>query len=135
MKHLKGFNEKIQLTSQQANDLELTFMRARVSPKTDKLPLDTLYDILFIECTEEVENLDGDRGKFLCVDLDYSSYVTVHESLSDAISGIDEERFEVSEVQNSLVNLLEWNDTNFQEIENILIDWNIYVENIWAYKK
>ena len=35
-------------------------------------------------------------------------------------------------VINIAVNVLEYNDVNFQEIENILLDYNINVENMWG---
>jgi hypothetical protein len=89
-----------------------------------------------------VENVDG-RGKYMMIDLERGSYTSVHEILDDAVENLtsDEDwsysytdNWEVFKAQNSdrFVNVLEYNDTNFQEIENILLDYNIQVENIWG---
>lgn len=149
MKHLKRFNEE--LAPEEVSSLEHSFMKAKLSPKTGKVPVKNLFVLLFIECTEEIEHPEGDPGKFLCVDLDNSSYVSVHESIEDIIDGLETfkipcaDRGDVGEIifsiqnigheNSSVVNLLDWNETNFQEIENILIDYDIYVENIWVVLK
>lgn len=128
---VKFINEE--LTTQQANSLESAFKNAKVTPKTEKQPLSKDYYLLFIQCGDYIENLEGERGKFLVVDLDYGSMITIHESMQDAIWCLDEDRYDGDQVEQFLVNLIEYNDVNYQEIENILFDFGINVENIWVF--
>ena len=122
-----------ELTTQQANSLESAFKNAKVTPKTEKQPLSKDYYLLFIQCSDYIENSEGERGKFLVVDLDYGSMITVHESMQDAIWCLDEDRYDGDQVEQFLVDLIEYNDVNYQEIENILFDFGIHVENIWVF--
>lgn len=122
-----------ELTTQQVNSLESAFKNAKVTPKTEKQPLSKDYYLLFIQCSDYIENLEGERGKFLVVDLDYGSMITVHESMQDAIWCLDEYRYDGDAVKQFLVDLIEYNDVNYQEIENILFDFGIHVENIWVF--
>lgn len=122
-----------ELTTQQVNSLESAFKNAKVTPKTEKQPLSKDYYLLFIQCSDYIENLEVERGKFLVVDLDYGSMITVHKSMQDAIWCLDEDRYDGDQVEQFLVNLIEYNDVNYQEIENILFDFGIHVENIWVF--
>jgi hypothetical protein len=140
MKHLKKFNEE--LNPEEQDSLEKTFIKAKISPQVDKVNIKSIYTVLFIQVDDYVENVDG-RGKYMMIDLERGSYTSVHEILDDAVENLtsDEDwsysytdNWEVFKAQNSdrFVNVLEYNDTNFQEIENILLDYNIQVENIWG---
>lgn len=140
MKHLKKFNEE--LSPKEQDSLENAFIKAKISPQTNKVKIDSIYNVLFIQVDGYVENVDG-KGRYMMIDLERGSYTSVHESLDDAVENLtsDEEGFydfsdswEVFKGQNSdrLVSVLEYNDINFQEIENILLDYNINVENIWG---
>jgi hypothetical protein len=149
MKHLKKFNEN--LTSDQVNSLELTFIKAKVSPVTEKLPINRVYSVLFIELSEKIEHPDypgnfDEGGKYMMIDLNYSSYISVHETLNYAVENLTSDEsssydfsdsWEVFKDQNSdrLVSILDYNDINFQEIENILLDYNINVEYMWGLLK
>ena len=140
MKHLKKFNEE--LSPKEQDSLEKAFIKAKISPQTNKVKIDSIYNVLFIQVDGYVENVDG-KGRYMMIDLERGSYTSVHESLDDAVENLtsDEEGFydfsdswEVFKGQNSdrLVSVLEYNDINFQEIENILLDYNIQIDNIWG---
>ncbi len=142
MKHLKKFNEN--LTSDQVNSLELTFIKAKVSPVTEKLPINRVYSVLFIQLSDTINFDEG--GKYMMIDLNYSSYISIHETLGYAVENLTSDEsgsydfsdsWEVFKDQNSdrLVSILDYNDINFQEIENILLDYNINVENMWGLLK
>ena len=140
MKHLKKFNEE--LNPEEQDSLEKIFLKAKISPQVDKVNIKSIYNVLFIQVDGYVENVDG-RGKYMMIDLERGSYTSVHEILDDAVEVLtsDEDwsysytdNWEVFKAQNidRFVNVLEYNDVNFQEIENILLDYNINVENMWG---
>jgi hypothetical protein len=140
MKHLRKFNEE--LNPEEQDSLEKIFLKAKISPQVDKVNIKSIYNVLFIQVDDYVENVDG-RGKYMMIDLERGSYTSVHEILDDAVEVLtsDEDwsysytdNWEVFKAQNSdrFVNVLEYNDVNFQEIENILLDYNINVENMWG---
>jgi hypothetical protein len=140
MKHLRKFNEE--LNPEEQDSLEKIFIKAKISPQVDKVNIKSIYNVLFIQVDDYVENVDG-RGKYMMIDLERGSYTSVHEILDDAVEVLtsDEDwsysytdNWEVFKAQNSdrFVNVLEYNDVNFQEIENILLDYNINVENMWG---
>ena len=140
MKHLKKFNEE--LNPEEQDSLEKIFLKSKISPQVDKVNIKSIYNVLFIQVDGYVENVDG-RGKYMMIDLERGSYTSVHEILDDAVEVLtsDEDwsysytdNWEVFKAQNSdrFVNVLEYNDVNFQEIENILLDYNINVENMWG---
>lgn len=139
MKHLKKFNEE--LNPEEQDSLEKIFLKTKISPQVDKVNIKSIYTVLFIQVDGYVENVDG-RGKYMMIDLERGSYTSVHEILDDAVEVLtsDEEgrydycdSWEVFKAQNSaFVNILEYNDANFQEIENILLDYSINVENMWG---
>ena len=103
--------------------------------------------VLFIELSEPVEHPDlPEGGKYMIIDLNYSSYVSVHETLDEAVESLtsDEEgsydycdSWEIFQNQNSdkMVNILEYNDINFAEIDNIFTDYNMTVDNMWGLLK
>jgi len=140
MKHLRKFNEE--LNPEEQDSLEKIFLKAKISPQVDKVNIKSIFTVLFIQVDDYVENVDG-RGKYMMIDLERGSYTSVHEILDDAVENLtsDEDwsysytdNWEVFKAQNSdrFVNVLEYNDVNFQEIENILLDYNINVENMWG---
>ena len=140
MKHLKKFNEE--LNPEEQDSLEKIFLKSKISPQVDKVNIKSIYNVLFIQVDGYVENVDG-RGKYMMIDLERGSYTSVHEILDDAVEVLTSDEdwsysytdsWEVFKAQNSdrFVNVLEYNDTNFQEIENILLDYNINVENMWG---
>lgn len=153
MKHLKKFNEE--LSPKEQDSLENAFIKAKISPQTNKMKIDSIYSVLFIQVDGYVENVDG-KGRYMMIDLNYSriifkkgrqftlsSYISVHENLDYAVENLTSDEsssydfsdsWEVFKGQNSdrLVSVLEYNDINFQQIENILLDYNINVENIWG---
>ena len=140
MKHLKKFNEE--LNPEEQDSLEKIFLKSKISPQVDKVNIKSIYNVLFIQVDGYLENVDG-RGKYMMIDLERGSYTSVHEILDDAVEVLtsDEDwsysytdNWEVFKAQNSdrFVNVLEYNDVNFQEIENILLDYNINVENMWG---
>lgn len=140
MKHLRKFNEE--LNPEEQDSLEKTFIKAKISPQVDKVNIKSIFTVLFIQVDDYVENVDS-RGKYMMIDLERGSYTSVHEILDDMVENLtsDEDwsysytdNWEVFKAQNSdrFVNVLEYNDVNFQEIENILLDYNINVENMWG---
>ena len=138
MKHLRKFNEE--LNPEEQDSLEKTFIKSKISPQVDKVNIKSIYTVLFIQVDGYVENVDG-KGRYMMIDLERGSYTSVHEILDDAVEVLtsDEsysytDNWEVFKAQNSdrFVNVLEYNDVNFQEIENILLDYNINVENMWG---
>ena len=149
MKHLRKFNEE--LSTDEANSIEKSFQKAKVSPVTEKLPINRVYSVLFIQLSDTIEHPDypgnfAEGGKYMMIDLNYSSYISVHENLDYAVENLTSDEsgsydfsdsWEVFKGQNSdrFVSILDYNDTNFQEIENILLDYNINVENIWGLLK
>ena len=149
MKHLRKFNEE--LSTEEANSMEKSFQKAKVSPVTEKLPINRVYSVLFIQLSDTIEHPDypgnfDEGGKYMMIDLNYSSYVSVHETLDDAVESLtsDEEgsydyydSWEVFQNQNSdkMVNILEYNDINFAEIDNIFTDYNMTVDNMWGLLK
>ena len=149
MKHLRKFNEE--LSTDEANSIEKSFQKAKVSPVTEKLPINRVYSVLFIQLSDTIEHPDypgnfAEGGKYMMIDLNYSSYISVHENLDYAVENLTSDEsgsydfsdsWEVFKGQNSdrFVSILDYNDTNFQEIENILLDYNINVENMWGLLK
>ena len=142
MKHLKKFYEE--LDASEVNKIELAFIKAEISPVTKKVNIKRVYQILFIELTDTVEHVDYEQPcKFMVIDLEYSSFIISCPTLDDCVQTLDEERYdyyedwEIFAGQNSdrLVDVLEYNDVNFQQIENILLDFNIGVERIWGLLK
>ena len=142
MKHIKKFNEELNPVEQ--DSLEKKFRYTKISPQTEKMNMKSIYDILFIETDDYVENVDG-RGKYMMINLSYDVYISIYETLDDAVQDLTSDEDEPydycdnwkqfkSQNSNNFVSILEYNDTNFQEIENILIDYNINVENMWALK-
>jgi hypothetical protein len=140
MKHLRKFNEE--LNPEEQDSLEKIFLKAKISPQVDKVNIKSIFTVLFIQVDDYVKNVN-DRGKYMMIDLERGSYTSVHEILDDAVENLtsDEDwsysytdNWEVFKAQNSdrFVNVLEYNDVNFQEIENILLDYNINVENMWG---
>jgi hypothetical protein len=140
MKHLKKFNEE--LSPEEQDTLERAFIKAKISPQTNKVSIDSIYSVLFIQVDGYVENVDG-KGRYMMIDLERGSYTSVHESLDDAVENLtsdDEGDYDPSyswdqfksQHNDRLVSVLEYNDINFQQIENILLDYNIQVENIWG---
>jgi hypothetical protein len=142
MKHIKKFNEELNPVEQ--DSLEKKFRYTKISPQTEKMNMKSIYDILFIETDDYVENVDG-KGKYMMINLSYDVYISIYETLDDAVQDLTSDEDEPydycdnweqfkSQNSNNFVSILEYNDTNFQEIENILIDYNINVENMWALK-
>jgi len=145
MKHLIKFNEE--LNPEEQDSLEKAFQKAKISPQTEKINIKSIYRVLFIQVDGYVENVDG-KGKYMMIDLESGSYTSVHETLDDAVDVLTSDygnsrgsnlpfhtwsdSWEEFKVQNSIVSVLEYNDTNFQEIENILLDYGIQVENMWG---
>lgn len=142
MRYLRKFNEE--LSSEEVNSIEKSFQKAKVSPVTEKLPINRVYNVLFIELSEPVEHPDfPEGGKYMIIDLNYSSYMSVHQTLDEAVETLTSDEdgvydycdsWEVFQNQNSdkMVNILEYNDINFAEIDNIFTDYNMTVDNIWG---
>lgn len=150
MKHLRKFNEE--LNPEEQDSLERTFLKTKISPQVNKVNIKSIYTVLFIQVDGYVENVDG-KGKYMMIIFNRwgeNVFISVHETLDHAVdvltfdNGDDMSRqmplheyadsWEVFKVQHSdrLVSVLEYNDVNFQEIENILLDYNINVENMWG---
>lgn len=145
MRYLRKFNEE--LGTEEANSIEKSFRGAEISPVGEKLPINAVYGVLFIEFSEPVEHPDlYEGGKYMIIDLNYSSYISVHQTLDEAIEILTSDEdgvwdyydsWEVFQAQNSqkLVNILEYNEINFAEIDNIFTDYNMTIDNIWGLLK
>ena len=142
MRYLRKFNEE--LSSEEVNSIEKSFQRVEISPVTQKLPINRVYGVLFIEFSDPIEHSDlHEGGKYMIIDLNYSSYMSVHQTLDEAVETLTSDEdgvydycdsWEVFQAQNSdkMVNILEYNDINFAEIDNIFTDYNMTVDNIWG---
>lgn len=47
MRYLRKFNEELE--TEEANSIEKSFQRAQISPVSEKLPINAVYGVLFIE--------------------------------------------------------------------------------------
>lgn len=142
MKHLRKFNEGFEIDPKKSHQIETAFRKAKLTPVSDKIDISKIYDLLIIESVQLFEHEDYEEGcKYIAIDLSYSSMMSLHPTLDDLVSNINEENFVVCEDWEEFtelpdfVNVLEYNDINFQQIENILLDFDIHVENIWALLK
>ena len=140
MRYLRKFNEE--LSTEEVNSIEKSFQRAEISPVTEKLPINRVYGVLFIEFSDPIE-LDPEGGKYMIIDLNYSSYMSVHQTLDEAVETLTSDEdgvydycdsWEVFQAQNSnkMVNILEYNDINFAEIDNLFTDYNMTIDNMWG---
>ena len=155
MRYLRKFNEE--LSDEEANSIEKSFQRAEISPVTQKLPINRVYGVLFIEFSDPIELQGYERGlkffgehpdlqeggKYMIIDLNYSSYMSVHQTLDEAVETLTSDEdgvydycdsWEVFQAQNSdnMVNILEYNDINFAEIDNLFTDYNMTIDNMWG---
>lgn len=151
MRYLRKFNEE--LSTQEVNLIEKSFQRAEISPVTEKLPINRVYGVLFIEFSDPIEHpehYDSEHGfkqhkggKYMIIDLNYSSYMSVHQTLDEAVETLTSDEdgvydycdsWEIFQAQNSdkMVNILEYNDINFAEIDNLFTDYNMTIDNMWG---
>lgn len=152
MKYLKSFNENFKevFKDPSFNPLSTKIKTFEISPKTDMLNIKSVFDILIVELSQPII-VESDWGapneEVFCILIDLMQdypYISLHNSLDDAVEwGIPEDYNSgylittFSQLRNyyqkSFVNVIEYNDVNFQEIENMLMDFdNINIKNIWG---
>ena len=142
MKYLRRFKINENLSREQFFSLEDSFKKFQVTPPTQKLPLSQLYRVLFFEVSNPIENFDnpGESGNYLIM-IPSQTYLSVHESLDYAVDFLTNDPdgefdycgdWEVFKSQNNVVNILEYNDVNFAEIDNLFTDYNITIDNMWG---
>jgi hypothetical protein len=141
MIHLRKFNEGFEIDPKKSNQIERAFQKAKVTPVSDKIDISRIYDLLIIQSTNLFKHEDWEEEcKYIAIDLIDSS-MGLYPTLDDLVQGVNEDEYIVCEDWEEFkelpdfVNVLEYNDINFQQIENILLDFDIRVENIWALLK
>ena len=150
MKHLKKWNEALDAAG--FDKLKSEFKSLNLSPRGAKLPVSKLYKLLIIELDREIEfyeNQYGVRklktGRFITIDVpldvgEYKDYMKISTNLDSSVKSSMSSIFaNYSDWEgfkeywgSELVHLLDYNDINFLEIENMLLEWEVNVENIWA---
>ncbi len=141
MIHLRKFNEGLKIDPKKSDQIERAFQKAKVTPVSDKIDISRIYDLLIIQSTNLFKHEDWEEEcKYIAIDLIDSS-MGLYPTLDDLVQGVNEDEYIVCEDWEEFkelpyfVNVLEYNDINFQQIENILFDFDIRVENIWALLK
>ena len=142
MIHLRKFNEGLEIDPKKSDQIERAFRKAKVTPVGYKIDISRIYDLLIIQSTNLFKHEDWEEEcKYIAIDLIDSSMMSLHPTLDDLVQGVNEDEYIVCEDWEEFkelpdfVNVLEYNDINFQQIENILLDFDIRVENIWALLK
>ena len=150
MKWLRRYNEELE--TNKFREFKELFKSAELTPPIDKLPVSKLYKLLIIELDREVEFTEEvygvgkvKSGKFISIDVpsgvgNYKDYMKICPNLDSCVKSSMSSIFtNYSDWEGfkeywggSLVSLWDYNDTNVQEIENMLLDWGVSVENIWA---
>ena len=141
MKHLKRYNENF--GAGEFNQFRNLFKRVKLTPPVDKLPVSKLYKLLIIELDREIQLPYLEPRKFIVIDVsfgvgDYRQYMTLWPDLDSSVQNLDSDVWGDSGSWESfgqkwkVVSLWDYNDTNVQEIENMLLEWEVSVENIWA---
>ena len=141
MRWLRRYNENF--GAGEFNQFKDLFKRVKLTPPVDKLPVSKLYKLLIIELDREIKLPYMDPRKFIVIDVsfgvgDYRQYMTLWPDLDSSVQNLDSDIWGDSGSWESfgqkwkVVSLWDYNDTNVQEIENMLLDWGVSVENIWA---
>lgn len=150
MKHLKRYNEE--LGTDKFKEFGELFKKVELTPPVDKIHVSKLYKKLIIELDREIEFTEVvygvgkvKSGKFISIDVssgvgDYKDYMKIcpnldscaKSSMSSIFAGYSDWEGFKDYWGSSLVSLWDYNDTNVQEIENMLSEWEVSVENIWA---
>ena len=150
MKWLKKYNEE--LGTDKFKEFKELFKKAELTPPVDKIHVSKLYSKLIIELDREIEFTEVvygvgkvKSGKFISFDIssgvgDYKDYMKIctdldscaKASMSSIFAGYSDWEGFKEYWGSSLVHLLDYNDINFLEIENMLLEWEVNVENIWA---
>jgi len=129
MKHLKKFNEELR----NENDLEVAFSNAKITPLGDKVSISSVYSLVVILLDRPVE-FDDDMTNMIAFRFvnDVPEFVHLPDigDQRDQFILDGQHRF-----GDKFVNLLEYNDINYQEIENILLEFDLSVEDIWGVLK
>lgn len=126
MKHLKKFNESSEEITKLSNRLYKLINKPIFSPPTDKVLINQIYAYVIVELT---------NSKWISIDTNRS--VEIWDSRQDAIENMEDEttgydqHFEFSD----FTNIIDYNDINFQEIENILMELDLGVNDIWVIKQ
>ena len=155
MKHLKRFNEgainESSISSGDLASIQRNINNLKITPATEKVSIDSIYDFIYIEFENEVE-ISGISYKYLMIDTwQGGSSLYFYKSLDKAVDDLHPDYLEEFnredgfEDWNDFVNhfkqqdrfkdILSYNDINFQEIENVLIDYGINIQNMWAIVK
>lgn len=126
MKHLKPFNESSVNKDDIRNRLNMIINEPIFTPPADKVLISDIYTYVLIGLSS---------GKWLTIDVYHN--VEIWNSRQDAIDNVSEEttgydqHFEFDD----FTNIIDCNDINLQEIENILIDIDLVVNDVWVIKR
>ena len=155
MKHLKRFNEGVinesSISSGDLASIQRNINNLKITPATEKVSIDSIYDFIYIEFENEVE-ISRITYKYLMIDTWQGvSSLYFYKSLDKAVNDIHpdylsefnrEDGFEDwidfvnhFKQQDRFKDILSYNDINFQEIENVLIDYGINIQNMWGIVK
>ncbi len=147
MKHIKRFNNLIlekSLSTSEVSSIERSFRNVKITPKADQVPINNIYSLIFIELESRI-SISGIEYKYIVID-SFQSGLYYYNSLDDACLDIPEDwlyHFNINDefngwddftrlLGNKFVTILDYNDINFAEIENIFLENDISIDNIWA---
>jgi hypothetical protein len=141
MRWLKRYNENFGYN--EFNQFRDLFKKVQLTPPVDKIHVSKLYKLLIIELDKEVESVDGGFGKFIVIDVpfgvgNYVQYMNIRQDLDVVVQNLEPSVWEDFSSWESfcqkwkVVSLWDYHDINIQEIENMLLEWGVSVENIWA---
>lgn len=154
MKFIKKFNEATDLDTTKLNSLRSTVDASNFTPLTDKNKLTKIYSYIFIVLDNSV-TIYGNEYKVLTMGSFGSGKVLgtigYYENLDAAARDIpynwDGQQFDDFEhlksimssrrgtkytPEGALVDVLQYNPINFQELDNLLMDYDLSIENIFA---
>lgn len=154
MRYIKSFNESIDLDTNDLNSLRSSVDASNFTPATDKKKLTKIYSYIFIVLDKPVTIYRNEykvltMGKFGSGEV--LGTIGYYENLDAAARDIpynwDGQEFDsfdhLKDVMSSrrgsrytpegaLVDVLQYNPINFQELDNLLIDYDLSIENIFA---
>jgi hypothetical protein len=157
MRHLKRYKifESVNLSKSQHINIVSAVGKLRISPTEDKRPIYEIYDFIFLVLEKPIFYKHSEHfiEEIKCITIGQYHYhpdswgcIEYHKSLNDAIKEIPVDySFNLSKSENfeelklkarnenkEIVKLMDYNPVNYQEIENLLIDYDIEIEDIFG---
>lgn len=146
MKHIKRFNlitEK-SLSPNDISSISLDIEETKITPQTDQISIRAMYDFIYLELESRI-SISGYEYKYIMIDNWQAGSLYFYSNLDDAAIDFPDDychEFGISEseswdgfksqLKNKLVNILEYNDINFAEIENLFLNYNINIDTMWG---